>query len=149
MLSIFSLLILGVACYFILNETIRKQSPYEAALAQGKVLKKNLLLYFTGAELCPACKVLDQAVIQTPLFQDYLKNNVIFFLVDSRAYLGGKINPDVEKASDVLIDRFGVEQIPTLVLVTPQGREILRMSLFPPGTKPEDVIQRLNDATGK
>lgn len=51
-------------------------------LAQNQ--NKNIVLYFTGSDWCKPCLDLDEKILQTPEFSNFITKKVIFQKVDYR-----------------------------------------------------------------
>ncbi|WP_437372144.1 thioredoxin family protein [Maribacter litoralis] len=54
---------------------------YETAISKAKKQKKNVLVYFTGSDWCPPCKMLKTDLFDTNEFQE-LSNNYILLYID-------------------------------------------------------------------
>ena len=54
---------------------------YDTAISKAKKQKKNVLVYFTGSDWCPPCKMLKTDLFDTNEFQE-LSNNYILLYVD-------------------------------------------------------------------
>ncbi|MEP2058523.1 MAG: thioredoxin family protein [Maribacter litoralis] len=54
---------------------------YETAISKAKKQKKNVLVYFTGSDWCPPCKMLKTDLFDTNKFQE-LSNNYILLYID-------------------------------------------------------------------
>jgi len=54
---------------------------YDSAISKAKKQKKNVLVYFTGSDWCPPCKMLKTDLFDTNEFQE-LSNNYILLYID-------------------------------------------------------------------
>ncbi|MEP2281404.1 thioredoxin family protein [Maribacter sp.] len=54
---------------------------YDTAISKAKKQKKNVLVYFTGSDWCPPCKMLKTDLFDTNEFQE-LSNNYILLYID-------------------------------------------------------------------
>ncbi len=54
---------------------------YDSAISKAKKQKKNVLVYFTGSDWCPPCKMLKTDLFDTNEFQQ-LSNNYILLYID-------------------------------------------------------------------
>ncbi|WP_324027907.1 thioredoxin family protein [Maribacter sp. BPC-D8] len=54
---------------------------YDSAISKAKKQHKNVLVYFTGSDWCPPCKMLKTDLFDTNEFQE-LSNNYILLYVD-------------------------------------------------------------------
>lgn len=56
-------------------------TDYDTAISKAKKQKKNVLVYFTGSDWCPPCKMLKTDFFDTNEFQE-LSDNYILLYVD-------------------------------------------------------------------
>ncbi|WP_299324897.1 thioredoxin family protein [uncultured Maribacter sp.] len=54
---------------------------YDSAISKAKKQHKNVLVYFTGSDWCPPCKMLKTDLFDTNEFQE-LSNNYILLYID-------------------------------------------------------------------
>jgi thiol:disulfide interchange protein len=86
--------------------------------------KKPILLEFTGSDWCPPCKMMDKQVFSTEAFQKFAGSNLIFVKLD---FPQAKPQTDEIKArNEALAKKFNVEGFPTVVLLSPEGKELAR-----------------------
>ncbi|MEE9364993.1 MAG: thioredoxin family protein [Cellulophaga sp.] len=53
---------------------------YEEALKIAKKEKKNIVMYFTGSDWCPPCKMLKKELFSTQEFKTLAKNYVLLYV---------------------------------------------------------------------
>ncbi|MEI9999272.1 MAG: thioredoxin family protein [Verrucomicrobiota bacterium] len=99
-------------------------TDYAAALARARAEKKLLLLDFGGSDWCGGCKLLDQ-VFQEPAFRAFADARYIEVSIDfphavpqSNALRG---------QNEALADRFMISELPTVIVVNADGRELGRV----------------------
>ncbi|MFO1477248.1 MAG: thioredoxin family protein [Verrucomicrobiota bacterium] len=95
---------------------------YTAASAEAVSNGKPLLLFFT-ATWCGPCKLMSRLTLSQPEVQDALR-------------AAGRVAVDIDDQHD-LSTRFGIEAVPTFVLLSPSGAELRRASGF---QNPADFI---------
>ncbi len=116
-------------------------TDYNAALTQAKAENKLVLLHFTGSDWCPYCQLLDKEVLDQPGFQNFADKHYVGVTVDfpQRTVL----SDTVRQQNDILRDQFNVEGFPTLLVITPDGKELGRMDGYAPGSGQASVIDKL------
>ena len=116
-------------------------TDYKAALAQAKAQNKLVLLQFTGSDWCPYCIKLDNEVLDQQSFKDFADKNYVGVLLD---FPNSKPQSDtVKEQNSTLAKQFNVDGYPTLVVVTPDGKELGRQTGYSPGSGPDAVIAKL------
>ncbi|WP_116772229.1 thioredoxin family protein [Maribacter litoralis] len=53
---------------------------YETAISKAKKQKKNVLVYFTGSDWCPPCKMLKTDLFDTNEFQELSDNYILLYI---------------------------------------------------------------------
>ncbi|HEY5228301.1 MAG TPA: thioredoxin family protein [Opitutaceae bacterium] len=95
---------------------------YAGALAQAKKEHKMVLLDFTGSDWCIWCQRTDKEVFDTPRFKEYADKKLILVRLDFP-----REKPQVEAIKDQnakLMDKYGVEAFPTLVVLGPDEKVV-------------------------
>ncbi|MDB6016617.1 MAG: trxA [Pedosphaera sp.] len=116
--------------------------------AQSKAAseKKTVFMDFTGSDWCPPCKALKKNVLSSPEFEAYAKKNLVLVEVDFP-----KSKPqseELKKANEELSKRFNVEGYPTVILLSPEGKELSKATGYG-GESPKAFIQKLDTAAKK
>lgn len=106
---------------------------FAAASARAKDEGKLVLLNFTGTDWCVWCHRLRDEVFLTPPFAAYAASDVVLVEVDFPR--NKKLPPEVEKQNKELDERYEVSGYPTVILVTPEGRELGRTGYMRGGPK--------------
>lgn len=121
-------------------------TDFEAAKALAAKTQKPLLVDFTGSDWCPYCILLDKEVFQTPAFAAAAPKAVLVKLdfprKSGRTPEALAANPALQKLMD-LKDQFQVKGFPTVVLLSPDGKELKRTSGFQKGTAPEAWLKEI------
>ena len=53
---------------------------YDTAISKAKKQKKNVLVYFTGSDWCPPCKMLKTDLFDTVEFQELSSNYILLYI---------------------------------------------------------------------
>jgi thioredoxin-related protein len=116
-------------------------TDYKAALAQAKSQNKLVLLDFTGSDWCGYCKLLDKEVLSQQSFKDFADKNYVAVTLD---YPHNTPQSDaVKQQNDDLAKQFNIEGFPTLIVLSPDGKEIGRQVGYEPGSGPDAVMSKL------
>jgi thioredoxin-related protein len=108
------------------------QADYKAASEQAAKENKPILLEFTGSTWCPPCKMMKKDVFSNSDFLDFAQKNLI--LVEADFAPGGKpALPEYEKQNLALAGKYQIEGFPTVLLLSPAGKEIARSVGYLPG----------------
>jgi len=94
------------------------------AQAKAKTENKLVLMDFNGSDWCPPCKALRKNVLSTREFVDYAKKNLVLVDVDfPHQTEQPKALADANKA---LGEKYAVEGLPTVVVLSSEGKELKR-----------------------
>lgn len=89
--------------------TVKKTIDWNGMKQQALTSNKPILLRF-GAPWCTPCKIMEQTTFQNPILQAFMTDH----------YLTQKIDVSTEEGK-ALQNRYGIDQIPTLVFYSPQA----------------------------
>jgi thioredoxin-related protein len=106
---------------------------YKASLATAAQEHKKVLLDFTGSDWCEWCIRLKKEVFVTPEFKQFADKNLVLVEID-RPHRKS-LPPEVEKQNLSLFEQYQVEQLPTIILLSPEGKPLKRESIFINGPK--------------
>jgi thioredoxin-related protein len=115
-----------------------------AAEAQAKKEGKLVLLDFTGSDWCGWCKKLDAEVFTKPEFEAYARKNLVLVEVDFPAQKPQSAS--LKAANAALGKKYQVDGYPTLILLTPDGKQVWNQVGYAPLS---DVVQGLKSAQSK
>jgi len=101
------------------------KSDYDAALKQAAAENKPVLVSISGMAWCGWCKALESEVFSKPEFIAYAKDNLICVLLDFNRS-GRATNAEFAKQHEMLLEKFKVEGFPTVLILNPQGKGIVR-----------------------
>ncbi|MBC8095435.1 MAG: thioredoxin family protein [Akkermansiaceae bacterium] len=94
------------------------------AKAEAKARAENKLLFveFTGSDWCPPCKALHKNVLATGEFMSFARRNLVLLEVD---FPRRKPQSAALKAANKALNRkFNVEGYPTVIVLSPEGKEL-------------------------
>jgi thioredoxin-related protein len=105
--------------------------PRSAALA--KSTNRPLLLAFLGTDWSISSLKLDREVFDQAEFADNSKYN--FLLCKLHFYQTQERSPETIRQNEELATKYKVQEFPTVVVLSPDGREIGRVGYMPGGVK--------------
>ncbi len=95
---------------------------YDEAIAKAKEEGKNVFLDFTGMN-CTNCKKMDGDMLPRPAVKEALNK-----MVKVKLYTDKRNNPESERYKKMEIDVYGTVALPTYIIITPDGKELGRIS---------------------
>ena len=110
------------------------------AQAQAKADHKMVLMDFNGSDWCPPCNALRKNVLSSPEFMDYAKKNLVLVDVDFPHHK--ELPKDQQEANESLAQKFGVEGLPTVIVLNSEGKEIRKSSGYD-GQSAKDFVAEL------
>ncbi|MCE9604417.1 MAG: tetratricopeptide repeat protein [Planctomycetia bacterium] len=100
------------------------RTDFEAAKIQSQTEKKVLLLYYTASDRVPPCMTMKREVFDSEAFEAEARRRFVLVEVD---FPGKKVLPAaVKKQNDELSRRYGVTQVPIVLLIAPDGAVITK-----------------------
>jgi thioredoxin-related protein len=105
--------------------------PRSAQLA--KSTKRPLLLAFLGTDWSISSLKLDREIFDQAELSDNSKYN--FLLCKLHFYQTQERSPEIVRQNDELATKYRVQEFPTVVVLSPDGREIGRLGYIPGGVK--------------
>ena len=120
-------------------------TSYSKALDAARQEKKTVLMDFTGSDWCIWCMRLRSEVFATVEFQNYAATNLVLMEVD---FPHRKPQSDfLKKQNEELMQKFGVEGFPTIIILNSEGKALGKMGYVPGG--PAAFISQLKAITEK
>lgn len=113
-------------------------TDYPQALKVAAEKKKPVLLDFTGSDWCPPCKQLKRTVFDTDEFARYAREHLVLVEVDFPR--SKPQSSELAAQNQRLQKQYSIEGYPTLILLSPEGKEIKRSVGFS-GGGPKAFIQ--------
>jgi len=116
------------------------------AKSQAKTENKLVLMDFTGSDWCPPCKKLKKDVFSSEEFATFAKANLVLMEVDfPRAK---KQSAELKKANDALSKKFDIEAYPTVVVLSPEGKQLSKDTGYD-GSSAKDFVAKLQKLAKK
>jgi thioredoxin-related protein len=118
-------------------------ADFDAAAAAAKEAKKDLLVDFTGSDWCGWCIKLHKEVFDHQAFTSEAGKQFVFVALDfpNSEELKAKVpNP---ARNQELMQKYGVQGFPTILLMTPEGEAYARTGYRPGG--PEKYVAHLKE----
>lgn len=103
------------------------------AKAEAAKRKVPILADFSGSDWCGWCIKLDKEVFSTDLFKAYAAENLVLLLVDFPRRLPQ--TEELKKQNNDLVEKFGIEGFPTILLLDAEGKLLGRTSYLPGGAE--------------
>lgn len=114
-------------------------TDYGAALKSAKEQNRRVLIYFSGSDWSTWCARMDQEILSTPEFAAYVKDRFVLLQLDQPK--GKPISPGEKRELGRLGRFYGIQVLPTVVILDPTGQVLGQAGYVPGG--PEAFIQRL------
>ena len=116
------------------------------AKSLAKAENKLVLMDFTGSDWCPPCKKLKKDVFSSEEFATFAKANLVLMEVDfPRAK---KQSAELKKANDALSKKFDIEAYPTVVVLSPEGKQLSKDTGYD-GSSAKSFVAKLEKFTKK
>lgn len=127
---------------------IQWMNRFEDAVAASKQMHKPILILFTGTNWCPACMRLEREVLNNPQFIADINQKFIFLKAEFPEYTSASVANSPFKP---LLDRYGIQSFPTIVVVDPDGSRLFVVHYQPGGAKAyaQELLGRLQQYSGK
>ena len=108
--------------------------PLSQAREEAAEEDKELLYFFAGSDWCSWCDRLITEVFSQELFRSFESSHVVPVLIDFPRQR--ELPPALQARNAALLEEFGVEGFPTIVILTPEGEEKFRTGYRPGGPSP-------------
>ena len=102
--------------------------------------KRAMLLDFTGSDWCGWCIKLDKEVFSTEEFRKYAAKNLVLVKIDFPKKK--QQSPEQKRKNNSLARKFRVKGFPTLIILSPNSKELGQMGYQPGGPGP--FLRKLN-----
>lgn len=119
---------------------------YSDAVALSQSTSKPILILFTGTGWCPACMKLERDVLTRPEFAQVVGQKFVFLKAEFPDYSESSVMASPFKP---LLDRYGVDAFPTMVVVNSNGQQLYVVNYREGGVQmyTQELLQRLNQNT--
>lgn len=95
---------------------------YKESIDLAKKESKPLFIYFTGSDWCGWCLKIQKEILGTPEFKELVNDKFVFVEIDFP--LKKAMTPELFKQNEELKKNFKIEGVPTIILLSPEGKEI-------------------------
>jgi len=96
------------------------QTDYKKVLSVAKKERKNVLVYFTGSDWCPPCKMLKKDLFETEEFKALANDYVLLYIDIPRNK--DLLTPEQLKHNKSLLPKYNKNSVfPLLVALSPNG----------------------------
>ncbi len=122
-------------------------SDLSVAVHQAGKEKKPVLVLFTGSDWCPYCISLEKEVFSTPEFEAFAKEAILVKLDYPRRQ---ERTPEKLAANKPLADLIALKDahkvtgFPTVLWLSPEGRELSRVVSYRKDTGPKAYLAQLS-----
>jgi protein disulfide-isomerase len=116
---------------------------YNDAVALSQSTSKPIVILFTGTGWCPACVKLEREVINRPEFAQAVGQRFVFLKAEFPDYSESAVMASPYKP---LLDRYGVNAFPTLVVVDANGQQLYTVNYQQGGPQAyaQELLQKLS-----
>jgi len=116
---------------------------YSEAVALSQSTTKPIAILFTGTGWCPACMKLEREVVTRPEFAQAVGQRFVFLKAEFPDYSESAVMASPYKP---LLDRYGVNQFPTIVVINANGQQLFTVDYKPGGAQAyaQELLQKLN-----
>src|ERR1700757_3375953 len=135
MLRAFCLLCVGAALSIqpVLSCDVSNDTNFPRSAALARKTNRLLLLAFIGTDWSISSLKLDREVFDQAEFAD--NSNYNFLLCKLHFYQTQERSPETIRQNEELATKYKVEEFPTVIVLSPDGREIGRLGYIPGGVK--------------
>lgn len=120
---------------------------YADAVALSQSTSRPIVILFTGTGWCPACMKLERQVITRPEFAQAVGQKFVFLKAEFPDYSEGSVMASPYKP---LLDRYGVDAFPTIVVVNANGQQLFTVNYREGGPQmyAQELLQKLQQFQG-
>lgn len=112
--------------------TVSWTNDYPEAVRQGVEKKLPLLLFFSGSDWSARSMQLKHEALESDAFQEKIQERFVCVEIDFPRHTQLPTT-QLREQNEMLRERFGVTNYPTLILLAADGREIARLGYLPEG----------------
>jgi thioredoxin-related protein len=125
------------------NQQINWLRSYSDAVALSQSTSKPIAILFTGTGWCPACMRLERTVLTQPDFAQAVGQKFVFLKAEFPDYSEPAVMASPYKP---LLDRYGVNQFPTIVITNANGQMLYTVNYREGGPQvyAQELLQKLN-----
>jgi thiol-disulfide isomerase/thioredoxin len=118
---------------------------YSDAVALSQSTSKPIAILFTGTGWCPACMKLERTVLNNPEFAQAVAQRFVFLKAEFPDYSESAVMASPYKP---LLDRYGVNAFPTIVVVNTNGQMLYTVNYREGGPQAyaQELLQKLTQS---
>lgn len=124
------------------GDNLNWEDNLESALQKAKSENKAVLVNFTGSDWCVWCQKLSAEVFSKSEFEDYADDNLVLVKLDFPRNI--EQSNETKMYNSQLMQRYGVEGFPTILLFNSQGKMVLQTGYQPGG--PVNYVEHIKNS---
>lgn len=109
------------------------ETNYEKAAQEARESGKHMLLNFTGSDWCGWCVKLKKEVFNTYEFKKFARENLVCVELDFPRRK--RLPRHLQEQNDELKNQYGIRGFPTIIILSPEGRQVARTGYREGGAK--------------
>lgn len=119
------------------------ETDLKEAVRRASLERKTLVLIFEGSDWCPACKQMQNTILNNEDFVKSVKNYFILYRVDFPSHI--TLSEEIQKLNQRLKNIYSIKAFPTFVLLDTNQRAIAKLEgvLSSPREMAEWMIQKI------
>jgi thioredoxin-related protein len=111
--------------------------------AQAQRDNKMILINFSGSDWCGPCIRLRKEILETAVFEDYAKNNLLLVRADFPRQKKNQLDKEQVKRNEALADKYNPQgKFPFTLLVDKDGKVLKTWDGFP-NESPEKFVDEI------
>lgn len=125
--TLMKMVISAILSFFLIQSGFTQEvnmiTDWEEAKESAQKENKQILIILTGSEWCAPCKKMDKRVIGNLEFQEYVRQNLVLFLIDlpgGGLVINSKVYQDYEKFKQ----EYQSNALPSLIVTDKNGGKI-------------------------
>lgn len=126
------------------SNRLQWQNKFSEAVALSQSTSKPIAILFTGTSWCPACQKLEREVMSQPEFAQLVGQKFVFLKAEFPEYSENSLMKSPFKP---LLDRYGINSFPTIVVINANGQELYRVNYRQGGPQAyaQEMLQKLGN----
>lgn len=104
-------------------------TDFKKAEEEAKATHKLVFVNFTGSDWCGYCIQFDRMILSQSQFKEYAGKNLVLLEIDFPNQRGARWkaqSPDLKRQNMELASKFGIEGLPTLIVLDGEGNALWR-----------------------
>ncbi|QQS36239.1 MAG: thioredoxin family protein [Ignavibacteriales bacterium] len=113
------------------GDNLEWETNLESAIKKAKAENKSILVNFTGSDWCVWCQRLSNEVFSQSEFEEYANEKLVLVKLDFPRDI--KQTQETKLYNNQLLQRYGVQGFPTIILLNSSGVMIAQTGYQPGG----------------